>query len=343
MGQWVVDANYIQMEQQPFVMVRPNGQIDACNHAFAELVGYTEEELKSMRWDFGLTHPEWCQEENKKFEELVRTGHPCLFVKEYLHKDGSRKPVELLVHVIRDRRGEVQYFYAFITDITRNKLKEAHPKIDRGQFSLMGDWPGFVYRCVNDKNWTMKSIRGDFQTLSGYSIEDVIDNKTIAWGKIVHPNDHERTWDVAQVGINESRPFQQEYRIITKDGVVKWVLEQCLGIVNNKGEEFFEGFITDITERKRAEEQIQSLLINCEESLKEVYHLNNKIVSILQEFNSSQGANSEKAQKCIQTLFCIQTMLCRLIDSVGIDFAGFDRLAQEVEFIFDGKDYFYPK
>jgi len=332
-----------QIEQQPFLMVCSDGRIMVCNQAFAELVGYTQDELKNMRWDTELTPPEWQQEEEKMLKELPDSDQPHLFVKEYLCNDGSRVPVELLVYTIRDCSGEVQYYCAFIKEIVAKKEDDTQRQIERGHFSLMGHWPGFIYRCVNNKDWTMKWIYGDFKGVTGYDIEDVIDDKIISWGKIVHPDDHERTWDVAQVGINESRPFQQEYRIVTKDGGVKWVLEQCIGVTNSKGEEFFEGFITDISERKRAEEQIKTILINCKKSLKEQYNLNSKVISDLQKLVLSQEVDPEKIQQSIKTLLCVQSRICRLVDSVSIDFAGFNLLAQEVEFIFDGKNYFYPK
>jgi len=142
--------------------------------------------------------------------------------------------------------------------------------------------------------------------------------------------------------MNHSRPFQQEYRIITKDGKIKWVLEMNMGVVNSKGEEFFEGFITDITMRKQAEEELKSILINCHKTLKEQYHLSNKVICDLQAL-AEQEPDSEKIRQCIKTMLCIQSRTCRLIDSVYIDFDGLDKLAQEIEFIFDGKSYFYPK
>jgi len=328
---------------EPFVLVKPDGRIMSCNEAFVELLGYNQDELKELRWDVDLTPPEWVNDQKKVMNNSAITDHPKMFVKEYIRKDGTRVAVEQLINAIKDRRGEVQYFYIFVREIKdKNSKTDTQRKIERGYFSLMGHWPVFAYRCVNDKEWTMKWIHGDFKEITGYDIEDVIDNKVISWGKITHPDDLERTWGVAEVGMNHSRPFQQEYRIITKDGKIKWVLEMNMGVVNSKGEEFFEGFITDITMRKQAEEELKSILINCHKTLKEQYHLSNKVICDLQAL-AEQEPDSEKIRQCIKTMLCIQSRTCRLIDSVYIDFDGLDKLAQEIEFIFDGKSYFYPK
>lgn len=339
----ILEHKYEQIEQEPFVLVRSDGRIDSCNKAFAELVGYSQDELKGMGWDQILNRSEWRQEDKQALEKLPGTGQLGLFVKEYV-KDGSQIAVELQVNAIKDRRGEVQYYYAFAKEIKDQKREsDVIRKLERGHFSLMGHWPGFAYRCVNDKNWTMKWIHGDFKSVTGYDIEEVIDNKVISWGKILHPDDLERSWDVAQVGINESRPFQQEYRIITKDGTQKWILEQCIGVTNSKGQEFFEGFITDISERKQAEEQIKTILIDSNKSLQLLYQLNNKMIYDLQELANNKEQEPERIRQCIKTMLCIQSRTCRLMNSVNIDFDGFNRLAQEIEFIYDGNDYFYPK
>jgi len=334
---------HARTEAEPFILVKANGRIISCNEAFVELLGYSQDELKELRWDIDLTPPEWVNGQREAMKNIAATDHPNMYVKEYIRKDGKRIAVEQLINAIKDRRGEVQYYYVFVREIKEQNAKmDVQRKIERGYFSLMGHWPVFAYRCVNDKDWSMKWIHGDFKEITGYDIEEVIDNKVISWGKIIHPDDIERTWDVARVGINEGRPFQQEYRIITKDGIIKWVLEMNIGVVNSKGEEFFEGFITDITVRKQAEEELKSILFNCHKTLKEQYRLSNKVIYDLQAL-AEKEPDSELIRQCIKTMLCIQSRTCRLIDSVYIDFDGLNKLAQEIEFIFDGKSYFYPK
>jgi PAS domain S-box-containing protein len=46
---------------------------------------------------------------------------PAIYRKEYVRKGGSRVPVELYDHVIFDKEGRPEYFYAFVTDLTEKK------------------------------------------------------------------------------------------------------------------------------------------------------------------------------------------------------------------------------
>ena len=59
-----------------------------------------------------------------KLAEQRRTGLPIRYEKEYLRKYGTRVPIELLVHLVSDSKGEPEYYYSFVTDITESKLAE---------------------------------------------------------------------------------------------------------------------------------------------------------------------------------------------------------------------------
>ena len=74
------------------------------NTAYCELLGYTREELHELKWDADLTPPEWREIVAKAAEEIIRTGQPQRFEKEYIRKDGSRVPVEVFAHPIFDSK-----------------------------------------------------------------------------------------------------------------------------------------------------------------------------------------------------------------------------------------------
>ena len=84
-----------------------------------------------MDWARALTPPEWREIERAKLEELHRTGQPVRYEKEYLRKDGSRVPIELLVHLRKDDEGQPAFYYSFLTDLTERKQAEASPPRER--------------------------------------------------------------------------------------------------------------------------------------------------------------------------------------------------------------------
>jgi PAS domain S-box-containing protein len=118
-------ADLLENSSQPFGVGFPDGHMGLSNAAFPQLLGYTKEEFLTLDWVKDLTPPEWEEKEAAALEELHRTGQPVRYEKEYFRKDGTRVPVELLVHLRRDEHGQALHYYAFITDITARQAAEA--------------------------------------------------------------------------------------------------------------------------------------------------------------------------------------------------------------------------
>jgi PAS domain S-box-containing protein len=117
-------AEVVELSSQAFAVGYPDGRLGLFNQAFERLTGYAGEELHRMDWQHVLTPPEWHADEQSMLEKLRRTGKAVTYRKEYIRKDKSRIPVELLVGAIVDSQGDVSYYYAFITDITERLQTE---------------------------------------------------------------------------------------------------------------------------------------------------------------------------------------------------------------------------
>ena len=118
-------ASVIEHSSQAFAMGYPDGRLGLVNRAFEQLTGYSGEELRTLDWANTLTPPEWREMERQKLEELHATGEPDRYEKDYCRKDGTRVPIELLVHLVRDAEGKPEFYYSFLTDITERKQAEA--------------------------------------------------------------------------------------------------------------------------------------------------------------------------------------------------------------------------
>jgi len=117
-------AHLLENAAQPFAVGYPDGRLGLCNHAFEKLTGYTAAELRTIDWSEVLTPVEWRESERQVLAELVRTGRPVTYEKEYLHKDGSRVPIALQVNVVRTPEGQPEFYYSFLTDISERKRAE---------------------------------------------------------------------------------------------------------------------------------------------------------------------------------------------------------------------------
>ncbi len=139
----------------------------------------------------------------------------------------------------------------------QKRAEEALRESQRQLSTLMANLPGIAYRGGNDRDWSMDFLSEGCYALTGYTPDDLIKHKKVTYADLVHPDDREDLWSQVQAALRDKRPFQVEYRIRAKDGVEKWVWEQGCGVFGPDGDpQSLEGFITDISEQKRAEEAV---------------------------------------------------------------------------------------
>jgi len=92
---------------------------------------------------------------------------------------------------------------------------------------VISDLPGVVYRCRNDKQWTLIAVAPGIEDLTGYPPSAFIgDDSELAFSDVIHPDDREKVWDDVQEAVAEGRTFRLIYRICTRSGEERWVLEQ---------------------------------------------------------------------------------------------------------------------
>ncbi len=139
--------------------------------------------------------------------------------------------------------------------------------------TLIGNFPGMAYRHYYDPDsydWPMEYTSPGGHDLTGYEHLHGPGFETLYFDEVVHPGDREKIRTVIIDAVNERKPFHLIYRIRTRDGKKKWVWEQGVGIYNADGDiDCIEGFATDITNFKNAEESLskshklfQDLVVN---------------------------------------------------------------------------------
>ena len=174
-------------------------------------------------------------------------------------KDGSPIWVELTGHVV-DHPGEPKKCYEGLAiEITERKAAEdALREGERKRYTLLGNLPGIAYRSRNDGCCTMEFISEGCRELTGYSPRDLMVGGTLSFHDLILPDDRDRMREIIRESLPSGEPYQAYYRIRTAEGGIRWVWERGEWIRAAAGEvEAREGFISDITERKLAEEQVR--------------------------------------------------------------------------------------
>jgi len=96
------------------------------------------------------------------------------------------------------------------------------------------------------------------EALLGYTVEEWLgDDDYTMWDSMIHPDDKERVEENARITSETGEPYLDEYRMRNKaTGEWVWVRDQS-HLVEIEGENpYWHGFLIDITEQKKAEEQL---------------------------------------------------------------------------------------
>ena len=118
-------SELLEKSSQPFAIRGLDGGLEYFNPAYHHMLGYSKKELQDLHFIPKFTAPAWLEHEEAQLQEILRTGQPLRYEKEYLHQDGRPVPAELFVHLRCDDDGKPRSFYAFITDITERQQAEA--------------------------------------------------------------------------------------------------------------------------------------------------------------------------------------------------------------------------
>lgn len=230
-------------------------QILESNRKSREIYGYTEEEF--LRLKTSDLVPENGITTQKERLERLRKGSGTMIETEHKRKNGELFPAE--VSSAYTSSSGKDYIFAIIRDLSeRKRMIRTLRENERKLAALFSNLPGIAYRCRNDKKWSMEFLSESCKKLTGYEISELVGPGALSFNELIIPKDRERVWTEIQAALAENRNFQLTYDLRRKNGEIRTMWEQGLGVRAQDGSiEALEGFISDITERRQAEEALQ--------------------------------------------------------------------------------------
>src|SRR4030042_2032224 len=247
-------AAVLEHVTQPVIVASEDRRLLRWNAAFAKLTGYNNKELGDPIISAGLTAPEWHEGETKALEKLQRTGKSQIFQKEYIRKDGSRVPVEVLLYELTDVRGKVSYYAGLITDITERKRLEEYSEKERQESRLILDSAPLIV-FYKDKKGKFVRVNKAFAEALQMSEEEFL-GKTVF--DLYSTEIAQSMTDDDQEVLKSRRPklnITEQYESSTG---IRWVQTDKIPIFGKDGLPVgLIGFAQDITERRHTEEALK--------------------------------------------------------------------------------------
>jgi len=275
---------YLDLPGILFIALDKEGNITLVNENGLEILGYRREELLGKNW-FKTCLPHKFQRDVFDVHHQLMTGkiEPTDYYENaILRKDGSERIIAWNNTVLRNPNGEIIGTLSSGEDITERLntekyLKEAYDIINKSQ--------AVTFLWKNAEGWPVEFVSENVIRLLGYSATDLISGR-VSYSEIIHPDDLERVaGEVTKFSAGKKREkFSHEpYRIVTKDGKIKWLNDQTFIRRDKKGEiTHYQGIILDITERKLSEKALQE----SEERYRSLFQNNHSIMLLIDSENA---------------------------------------------------------
>ncbi|PCI36720.1 MAG: hypothetical protein COB53_08625 [Elusimicrobia bacterium] len=228
-----------------------DGYFKRLSPSWEDLLGYTREELLAEPF-VSFIHPDDVDRTIQEVGRIEKGAKAIRFENRYRKKNGgwcwlswSAAPY------LEEKR-----IYATARDITDLKRTQGELELSRERFDLAvkgtedGIW-----------DWDLSSDQTYFsdrwKSMLGYA-PDEIENAFESWRDLLHPQDRTPTLELVQSYLDGNVPrFEMEIRMRHKDGGYRWIHTRGAAVRDSEGKPLrFSGAHTDITERKRAAEEL---------------------------------------------------------------------------------------
>lgn len=234
----------------------PNGTLCFVNAAWSRLTGFTLKETRSLLRSAYL-HPQdqsrWLNFLEDRRGEPHGAGSEDGVVLRFLTSAGETLHLEAGAQAVIAENDRCIGFVGTLTDVgTRVRAESMRAASHRTVETLINNLPGFVYRCRNNRQWSMEYMSKGCERLTGYPTEALVNSQQLTYADLIVPEDREQVWNGVQISLCQNVPFELEYRIRTAEGVEKWVHEYGRGNFSISGELLgVEGFVTDLARQRR--------------------------------------------------------------------------------------------
>jgi PAS domain S-box-containing protein len=239
---------------------RQGPRIVHANRAFCELTGYPVEELVGS--PLCIVQP--AEVADAVYESIgARLESGSSWTRETVsyRKDGTEYLARWQVAPLPDASGRITHWVSTQQDVApRRELEQRLADMEAGFQALLERVPAVVYTVSLEPPSSFTYVSPQIEALLGVEASVCVGNPSF-WDKSVHPDDLE--WVLAECERTNQTgdPFVGEYRMLTRDGEVRWVRDEAVLVKGATGQPlFWQGILTDITASRQTAARLADAL-----------------------------------------------------------------------------------
>jgi PAS domain S-box-containing protein len=185
-----------------------------------------------------------------------------------------------------------------LCDVTERARAELSLRRSEERFQQMANNIQEIFWMMDSQTGQVTYVNQAYSSLTGYSVESLRANPS-SYRDLIHPEDRIRVVSKLQE-IVSSRSFDEEFRFIRADGVVRWAWAKGFPVPSDGVVRWLVGTAQDITSRKLAEMQIAEHLDAAEVARAEAEALRKSTLALSQ--NLSMDSILDTLLQCISEL-----------------------------------------
>ena len=194
-------------------------------------------------------------------QDVMRSGQPIIGKVEKETLQDGRVSWALTTRMpLRDQKGRIVGTFGISHDITELKRAELAVRDSEERYNrLLDSVADYVYTVEMDCGTVLSTNHGHgCIAVTGYTADEFKSDSTL-WYRIIHPDDRQTVISGVQQIIETGRPVSIEHRLIRKDGSIRWVRNKQAPRHDDAGRlTAYDGLISDISERKHAEDLLRA-------------------------------------------------------------------------------------
>lgn len=139
----------------------------------------------------------------------------------------------------------------------------------------------FVYRCVNDKDYTMQFMEGSVRQITGHPIAEILDNTKVSYVGLTAPDDQDRVFAEVDAAIDAGRHWDVFYRLVHPDGRLTPVRERGAAVFENGELKYLEGLVASAEAENALITDLDHVVRETQTANTEIVELTNQIIKSL--------------------------------------------------------------
>ena len=226
------------------------GELEFLNRQTLEYFGNTNQELKNWAL-IDAVHPDDLPRVIEAWRKSIETGQTYEIEHRCRRADGTYRWFQVRGLPVRDAEGTITTWYLLLTDIDdRKKAEDALQSNERNLRLIINAIPTLIH--VLRADGSVLYVNQAVLDYTGLTSEDV--QKEDYRARVFHPEDVERVREERGEVLTRTAPFENEQRVLSKDGKYQWFLIRYNPLLDKQGRiDRWYVAATDIDDRKRAE------------------------------------------------------------------------------------------